>query len=52
MGQDDTSWNAMKKFLGQGGVVQSIMNFDARYVSKEIRKKVNQLIKEKPMSFE
>ena len=52
MGQDDTSWNAMKKFLGQSGVVQSILNFDARLVSKDIRKKVNKLIQEKPMSFE
>ena len=52
MGQDDTSWNAMKKFLSQGGVVQSILNFDARIVSKDIRNKVNKLINEKPMSFE
>jgi dynein heavy chain 2, cytosolic len=44
MGQDDTSWNAMKKFLGQTGVIQSILNFDARYVSKDIRKKVNKII--------
>ena len=52
MGQDDTSWNAMKKFLGQTGVVQSILNFDARLVSKDIRKKVNKILQEKPMSFE
>jgi hypothetical protein len=52
MGQDDTSWNAMKKFLGQNGVVQSILNFDARLVSKDIRNKVNKILKEKPMSFE
>lgn len=52
MGQDDTSWNAMKKFLGMGGVVQSILNFDARQVTKEMRNKVNKLINEKPMSFE
>jgi len=52
MGLDDTSWNAMKKFLGQTGVVQSILNFDARLVSKDIRKKVNKIMQEKPMSFE
>lgn len=52
MGQDDTSWNGMKKFLSQTGVVQSILNFDARQVSKEMRNKVNKLINEKPMSFE
>lgn len=42
----------MKKFLSQAGVVQSILNFDARMVSKDIRNKVNKLLKEKPMSFE
>lgn len=33
-------------------MVQRILNFDARSVSKEIRNKVNKLINEKPMSFE
>ena len=52
MGQDDTSWSAMKKFIGQSGVVQRILNFDARQVSKQMRDKVNKIINEKPMSFE
>jgi dynein heavy chain 2 len=52
MGQDDVSWNAMKKFLTQGGVINNILNFDARNVSKDIRNKVNKLIAEKPSSFE
>ena len=30
MGSDDTSWAAMKKFLGTSGVVSRILNFDAR----------------------
>lgn len=42
----------MKKFLGQGGVIQSIVNFDARQVSKGMRTQVNKLIEKKPMSFE
>ena len=29
MGQEDTSWNAMRRFLGQPGVIQAILNFDA-----------------------
>jgi dynein heavy chain 2 len=52
MGQEDTSWNAMKRFLGQPGVIQGILNFDATAVSVGIRNKVNKLIESKPMSFE
>ena len=33
-------------------MVQSILNFDARLISKDIKKKVNKLLQEKPMSFE
>jgi dynein heavy chain 2 len=52
MGQEDTSWSAMKRFLGQAGVIPSIMNFDAGQVSNKTRAKVNKLIEAKPMSFE
>jgi dynein heavy chain 2 len=52
MGQEDTSWNAMKRFLGQPGVIQGILNFDATQVSVSIRNKVNKLIDAKPMSFQ
>lgn len=52
MGSDDTSWAAMKKFLGTSGVVSRILNFDARQVTKEIRNKVNRLLQEKPQSFD
>ncbi len=52
MGEEDTSWSSMKKFLSQAGVIQSILNFDARNVSKDIRNKVNKIIDAKPMSFE
>lgn len=30
MGQDDTSWSAMKTFLGKRSVKEDIINFDAR----------------------
>jgi dynein heavy chain 2 len=52
MGQEDTSWNAMKRFLGQAGVIPAILNFDATQVTPAMRTKVNKLIQSKPMSFE
>lgn len=30
LGQSDTSWGAMKSFLSNAGVIQTIMNYDAR----------------------
>jgi dynein heavy chain 2 len=33
MGSDDTSWNGMKRFLSNTGVIGQIINFDARQVS-------------------
>jgi dynein heavy chain 2 len=35
MGQQDFSWNAMRRFLGQSGVVQSILHFDANQVTQK-----------------
>jgi dynein heavy chain 2 len=29
LGQEDTSWNAMRRFLAQPGVIQEILSFDA-----------------------
>lgn len=52
MGQEDTSWNAMKRFLGQPGVIQGILAFDASQVTGAMRSKVTKLIESKPMSFE
>lgn len=52
MGQEDTSWNAMKRFLSQAGVIQGILNFDASQVTNSMRNKVNKLIQSKPLSFE
>jgi len=52
MGQQDVSWIAMKKFLGQKGVIQNILGFDAHNVSKDIRKRVNSIIDQNPSSFE
>lgn len=52
MGQEDFSWNAMRRFLGQPGVIQSILHFDANQVTQKQRNQVNKLINSKPMSFE
>lgn len=52
MGQQDTSWNAMKRFLSQPGVIPSILNFDAGQVTNAMRNKVGKLIDSRPMSFE
>jgi len=40
LGQSDTSWNGMKRFLSNAGVIQQILNFDARSVTPGLRKKV------------
>ena len=37
MGNTDASWASMKKFLGQTGIVQRILNFDSRQITEEIR---------------
>lgn len=52
MGNLDNSWNAMKSFLGNKGVKDQIMNFDAHRITPEIRKSVQELIKSKSSAFE
>jgi dynein heavy chain 2 len=52
MRQEDTSWNAMKRFLSQSGVIPSILNFDASTVTNKVREKVNKLIESRPGSFD
>jgi len=34
MGIGNTTWNAMKSFLSQSGILKNILNFDARTISK------------------
>eukprot|EP00798_Chlamydomonas_sp_ICE-L_P023166 gene23167-30374_t len=52
MGQQDISWNNMKKFLGTKAVKDDIVNFDAHRVTKDIRAKVEKLVAAKGNSFE
>ena len=52
MGNYDSSWGSMKKFLAGAGMVRSILNFDARSVTPETRRDVEKLITEKANSFD
>lgn len=52
MGVKDTTWGNMKKFLSQRGVVQNIMNYDAHYITKDIRDAVKKIIDKKKASFD
>ena len=52
MGQKDTSWNSIKKFLGQRSVKEEILNFDAHRVTPQIRADVESLLAERASSFE
>lgn len=38
LGQDDMSWNGMKKFLGQKTVKENIMAFDCAAITPQIRR--------------
>jgi len=51
MGIYDTSWISMKRFLGQRGVKERILSFDAKDINSEIRDSVKSLIESKPNSF-
>jgi dynein heavy chain 2, cytosolic len=52
MGQQDTSWNNMKKFLSGTGVKDRIMTFDASRVTPAMRVSVAAIIQEHPDSFD
>eukprot|EP00659_Diplonema_papillatum_P018826 gene18826-29059_t len=47
----ETGGDAMKKFLGQRGVKERIINLDARDIRPEIRENVSKLMSQKPLSF-
>jgi len=52
MGNFDTSWISMKRFLGNRSVKEEILNFDSRKITPEIRAGVMELLKNKGNSFE
>lgn len=52
MGNYDTSWLNMKKFLGTRTVKEEIMNFNAQRITKDLVQDVQKLMARKPNSFE
>lgn len=52
LGQSDTSWGAMRSFLSTSGVIQTILNFDARNVTPKLKEKVRKIIEANKNSFE
>ena len=52
LGQTDTSWTSMKKFLASRAVKENIINFDARQITVAIRDRVEVLLQQKGKSFE
>ncbi|CAD7696589.1 unnamed protein product [Ostreobium quekettii] len=52
MGQKDTSWNNMRKFLANKSVKDQIINYDARKITHPMRSKVEKLLQSKAASFE
>jgi dynein heavy chain 2 len=52
MGIYDTSFSNMRTFLGRREVKEDIMDFDARKITPEIRKNVQQLLEKNKNSFE
>lgn len=52
LGNEDTSWQSMKSFLGSRGVKEQILNFDARDISPTVRDAVARLVSKKAASFE
>ncbi len=44
LGISDTSWNSMKKFLGNRKVKEQILSFDARSLTGPIRKQVQKIM--------
>ncbi|KAK9815706.1 hypothetical protein WJX72_008353 [[Myrmecia] bisecta] len=52
MGQADTSWNSMKRFLSNRSVKEEIINYDAHRITPEMRKSVEKLLEAKGNSFQ
>lgn len=52
LGQNDTSWSGMKKFLGAKAVKDNLLSFDARSITPAIRDAVQKLLTQKAASFE
>ncbi|CUG86359.1 dynein heavy chain, putative, partial [Bodo saltans] len=51
LGISDVSWQSMRKFLGERGAKERILEFDARQVTPAIRDNVSKLLDQKKSSF-
>ena len=52
MGIQDSSWNSIKKYLGNSAFLDQICELDARTLSRPIREEISKYIKKNPNSFE
>ena len=52
MGNYNTTWNSMKIFLGQSGVVKEIVTYDARRITPKMRQELTKFMTEKANSFD
>ena len=52
LGERDLTWNNIKRFLGSPSVKNTIMDFDARKITPEIRAKVIDAVRKNRSSFE
>ncbi|XP_013392185.1 cytoplasmic dynein 2 heavy chain 1, partial [Lingula anatina] len=52
MGINDMSWNSMKSFLAKRGVKEEIQQFDARKITPDYRKLVEELLDKRKESFD
>jgi dynein heavy chain 2 len=52
MGINDLTWSSMRKFLGNRGVLNDILNFDARSITPKVRAGVESVIRKNAASFE
>ncbi|EKX39469.1 hypothetical protein GUITHDRAFT_160010 [Guillardia theta CCMP2712] len=51
MNNQDTSWVSIKRFISQPSVIQEILNFDARQITRDVRESVLELLHQKAASF-
>ena len=52
LGTQDTSWNSMKATLKAKGIKDSILGFDAKNITPDIRERVGKVLEDNANSFE
>lgn len=51
-GNQDTSWNSMKRFLGTKGFIEQVLNYNAKDIKPEIQLELSSFMAKKNASFE